>query len=492
MAGQPSNTSQAFWAALGSFSSFMLAIVSAMILSRYFDKTEYGTYRQIFYVYTTLLIVFTAGLPRVYAYFLPRYSVEQGRDIVLKVTKVLFLAGMAFSLFLFAFAKPIAILLDNEAMADGLRLFSPVPMFLLPTLGIEGVLSAYKKTMYIAMYNTITRLVMLLCIVFPVVALNGSYIMSIYGWLAASVLSLVICFRFFNIPFKGIKSQKTDLDYKQIFAYCVPLAVASLWGLAIRSADQFFISRFFGVEVFADYSNGFIEIPFVAMVTASVSLVLMPVYSKIIAENKGTGELVTLWQNSMRKSAIIIYPIVIFFIAFGAEIMTVLFSDKYETSGVYFQINMFLNFFNIIIFAPLFLAMGKTKVYSNIHLVLAILVWATHYCVVLVFNSPVAVAVNSTFFQIVKIMVFIALMSKYLKIPFLQFFPLRALAALVLQCGIVVVSVKALQYYLVPDIPEMVSLVLYGALYAVLLLATAKLFKNDYFSLIKPLVSKFK
>ena len=108
MLNKQSNTYQAMWVGLGSLSSFALGIVSAAILSRYFDKAEYGTYRQILYVYNTLLIIFTAGLPRVFAYFLPRYSIEQGKNIVWKVSKILFLFGLVFSLFLFVFSGIIA------------------------------------------------------------------------------------------------------------------------------------------------------------------------------------------------------------------------------------------------------------------------------------------------------------------------------------------------------------------------------------------------
>src|SRR5690606_19883838 len=95
-----SNTVQAFWVALGTLSTFGLSIVSAAILSRYFDKAEYGTYKQILYVYGSLLIVFTGGLPRVFAYFLPRNNISEGKAIIWKISKLLFFCGVGFSLFL--------------------------------------------------------------------------------------------------------------------------------------------------------------------------------------------------------------------------------------------------------------------------------------------------------------------------------------------------------------------------------------------------------
>lgn len=63
-----SNTLQAFWIAIGSLFAFGFGIVSSMILSRYFPKEDYGTYKQVIYVYTTLLTVFTLGLPKAFSY----------------------------------------------------------------------------------------------------------------------------------------------------------------------------------------------------------------------------------------------------------------------------------------------------------------------------------------------------------------------------------------------------------------------------------------
>ncbi len=140
------NTIQALWIGMGSLSSFALSIISAAILSRYFEKSEYGTYKQIIYVYNTFLVVFSVGLPNVFGYFLPRYSLAQGKDIVWKITKVLFVGGFVFSLFLFLFSGTIAIILKNPELKIGLKYFSVIPMLLLPTLGIEGIFSTYKKS----------------------------------------------------------------------------------------------------------------------------------------------------------------------------------------------------------------------------------------------------------------------------------------------------------------------------------------------------------
>lgn len=266
---------QVFWVGMGSLSSFALGIVSAAILSRYLEKVEYGTYRQILYVYNTLLVIFSAGLPRVFSYFLPRYPLEQGKHIVWKVSKMLFFFGMAFSIVLYAFSEIIAQILRNPELATGLKYFSPIPMLLLPTLGIEGIFSTYKKTIYIAIYNTATRFLMLIFIVLPVIIYKGSYIYAIFGWSIASIIALLLAIYFKGLPFKGIETETSNLSYNAVFSYSLPLVVASIAGIAIKAADQFYISRFFGAEVFAEFSNGFIGLPFVGMVTGATSMVFM-------------------------------------------------------------------------------------------------------------------------------------------------------------------------------------------------------------------------
>lgn len=101
MVDNKNNTRQAFWIALGSLASFGFSMVSSMVLSRYLSKGDYGTYKQVMYVYTTLVTVFTLGLPKAYSYFLPRVEPDQAQAVVDKITRIFYVMGAAFSLLLF-------------------------------------------------------------------------------------------------------------------------------------------------------------------------------------------------------------------------------------------------------------------------------------------------------------------------------------------------------------------------------------------------------
>lgn len=488
---QNSNTLQAFWVGMGGLSSFGLAIITAAILSRYFDKAEYGTYRQIVYVYNTLLVIFVAGLPNVFAYFLPRYHVAQGKDVVWKITRMLFLAGAAFSVFLFAFSGLISNVLKNPELAIGLKYFSPIPLLLLPTLGLEGIFSAYKKTIYIAIYNTLSRFLMLLFIVLPVVFLKGSYVYAVYGWIVASFISFLLAYYFKGIPFKGIKAEKSHLSYKEVFTYSLPLVAASLAGIAIKAADQFYISRFFGAEVFAEFSNGFIELPLVAMVTGATSTVLMPMFSKIIHDRSDITVLTDLWKNALLKSAVIIYPMVVFFIFSAKDVVILLYSKIYTTSSVYFQIAMAANFFNIIVFAPLVMAMGKTTFYAQVHMLIALCAWIIGYIIIQLFNSPYAIAIFSVTLRIITIMIFLKFAARLIEVNLFNLFPIGKLSIVLLHSGLVLTIVSVCINQLLPhlDIFPKLSLELLG--FVIILLTTSSLFKIDYTAAFKPIKDMF-
>jgi O-antigen/teichoic acid export membrane protein len=486
-----SNTHQALWVAMGSLSSFALSIVSAAILSRYFDKTEYGTYRQILYVYNTLLVVFSAGLPRVFGYFLPRYTLAKGSDIVWKVTKVLFIAGLTFSVFLFGFSGLIANALNNPELARGLKYFSFIPMLLLPTLGIEGIFSTYKKTIFIAIYNTLTRIFMLLFIVLPVILFKGSYILAIYGWIIASGITLALAYFFKGIPFRGVKTEQSGLTVKEIFRFSLPLVVASVAGIAIKAADQFYISRYFGTEVFAEFANGFIELPFVYMITGATATVLMPIFSKIIYDKSDVTQIENIWQTTLQKSAIIIYPLVIFFIFFANEVVIVLYSAKYSGSYIYFTIAMTINFFNVIVFAPLLIAMGETKFYSQLHIGMAIITWIIGYLIVIIFKTPIAIAVFSAIKSISLVIIALTFSARRLKIGFLKLFPIISLLKVSFHSLISVIIVKYLiKVFFLAELNNLAILAIAFAGFSLILMLTSPIFKIRYIDLLKSLINK--
>ncbi|MBK9255858.1 MAG: oligosaccharide flippase family protein [Saprospiraceae bacterium] len=469
-----------------------MAIVSAAILSRYFDKAEYGTYRQITYVYSSLVVLFSAGLPNIFSYFLPRLGQQEGKELVQRITKMLLLFGIVFGIFLYLGAPFIARFMGNIEMVSGLRKFSIVPVLLLPTMGLDGIFASVQKTHLLAIFSTLNRLVMLICIVLPVILIENSSNMAINGWILASIISFLMSLWFKNLPYKGTSSLKSTIKNKDLFAYSIPLVTASLYGLLIRYADQFYISNYFGPEVYAEFSNGFIEIPLASVLTGSISIVLTPLFAKNSLTHDGINETFHIWKGVLIKSAVILYPIVVFLSIFGKEIMVFIYSKNYEQSGLYFQINTILNFFNIITFTPILYAYGRVRFYSNLHLFFAVVAWVFGYFIIVLFNNPIAIAVLSTLIQISFVVISIIVVSDILKVKLIDILPVAKLFKIISSCLVAAYVTRLIGQALVENQYSLLFLFFCGSLYFSVLIIIWKIIKIEWLYIYVPIVQKLK
>ncbi|WP_211227686.1 oligosaccharide flippase family protein [Bacteroides graminisolvens] len=418
-----SNSRQATWVAIGQFSAFAIGVISPMILSRYFTKVDYGTYKQVMYVYNTMLIVFTFGLPKAYSYFIPRVHILQSKDVINKISRIFVILGLIFSLLLFFGASLISNVLNNPDIEDAVRWFSPTPLFLLPVMGLEGILVSYKKAKHIALFTFVTRLLTLLCTIVPVILFDGTYIHSIIGFDIASLVTCALSYYLKYLPTRGLSHERTEVSYKEIFSFSLPLLFASLWIMLFQSTNQFFVSRYYGNEVFAEFSNGFMDLPIIPMVINSVATVIAPIFAGLAVNNK--GEIGPIWNSALSKTVKIIYPISMYCILFSGIVMTCLYGRQYADSGVFFSIKSIEGFFSVIPFYPILMAMGKTREYSRVHMIFAVVLIPIDYILVH-FSAPVySIGIAYVFCSLCKVFFQFKTVGRSLDYSISQLIPIK-------------------------------------------------------------------
>lgn len=484
------NTIQAAWIALGSLFSFGFSIVSSAILSRYFNKADYGTYKQVLYVYGTLQTVFTLGLPKAFSYFLPRVQPTQARNLIRKLTRLFFILGSIFSILLFVFSPQIADFMKNPDLKQALRVFAIVPTLMLPTMGLEGILATYKKTKFMAVYTIITRVLMLLCVALPVMIWNFGYIEAIMGFVVASMVDFALALYLKYMPVKNQGKERCDITYKEVFHFSLPVLYASLWGVIIASADQFFISRYFGSEVFAEFSNGSMDLPFIGMITGACASVLSPIFSKMNYEKVDPQkEIFPLWKNVFEKTVKLIYPILIYCWIFGDVLMVLLYGQKYECSTIYFRIKTIANFFTIIAVAPLLINIGKVKLYANVHLVHAIVLVTLELLSIKIISSPYAISVISLVCRVLNIFFLLAASAKIFNMKLIQLFPTKLIMLITIP-SVLLLGAEHFLLINVLDCSNILSLCISFVSYMILFLFYSKCVNIDYINVVKPLIGK--
>lgn len=484
-----SNFNQAFWLGISHFSTFALAIVSAAILSRYFDKSEYGTYKQVMYVYTTLQTVFTVGLPRVFSYFIPRLNKGQSKFLVNRITGLLALLGGIFSIILYFGAGLFASILNNPELETGIKIFAIVPFFTLPAMGVEGIYTAIRETRYIAIYTTINRLLTLICVITPVLFLNGTYKSALIGWVIAHFFIFLFALYLKNKPFSSVDFEPIKQMYQTVFSYCIPLMAAGFAGLLLHSANQFFISRYYGDVTFAEFSNGYITIPFIGMIAGSVKSVLLPIFSKADSEGKTTDILAT-FNNAVKQIVIIIYPILLFCLFFSKDIIVFIYGEQYAVSKSYFQASLFKDFFDILPYFAVLLAIGKSNVYFLIHLFYVILIWFIDFILIKIQLPPIAIAYTYTFTYIFMIISFIIYISHTKKIFLLNKDILKYISKIIIHASLILIAIQAFSSYYLISWTVVWRLSVCGLLFFVITTLTGKLFKLNYLHSVYKLLGK--
>lgn len=484
-----SNFNQAVWLGIGSLSSFLLSFVSAAILSRYFDKTEYGTYKQILYVYTTLYSLFTMGLPSVFSYFIPRLESGQQKTLITGLNRVFIIIGAFFSVSLFFLSGPISILLKNPELSVGLKIFSPFPLFTLPAMGVGGIYTALRKTRTLALYDVSTKALMVVFIVVPVIVFHGTYKHAVIGWGIASFITFLWAMYLKNRPYTEVKKELFPNMYKAVFSYSIPLMGAFIGGFFISSADQFFVSRYFGTAVFAEVSNGCMTIPIATMVAGSVKSVLTPLFSK--AESKGMfSSILGTYENAVKKTVTLVFPMLLFCIFFAREIMLIVYGSQYGESGKYMRVFLWREFFNCLPYFSVLMALGASKIYMNMHLIGAVLLWSFDLLVVTLGLPAQFIVIGSTLFYTLSAIYAYHYINRKSHVNLVTMDVIKHIAKVFLHSVLVLFLIYFFARYYLEGLPHVVVLAVAGVVFVVTMIFSGKILKIDYMESVKLLIKK--
>ncbi len=476
-------TRQAAWIALSNLLSFCISLLLSAILSRHLSPVEYGTFRQILYVYNTLLIIFSLGLPKAYSYFLARIPIEEGRDTIRRLTLICLTLASVFSLVLYLGSGIIADALRNPALRNALRLFAIVPLTLMPVLGVESTLVVYKMTGKVLLYVVITRTLTVLTTTIPVLGgfgIDG----ALTGFTASSVVTCAAGLVWLSVPFRNVRSRKSSITIREIMHFSMPVLYSGIYGFIIGSASQFFISRYFGVEDFAVFANGYRELPFASMVIGAVSAILLPEFSNMAKKGKSGAEFLAMWENTVLKSSMVIYPLSLFFFIFAPEIINFLYGDGYARSVPLFRIVTIINLCRIVPYGPLLFAVGKGNLFANAHMVTAILIVTMETACVKLFPSVETIAAIASLCTVFCLAIMLKGVADTLGTTFIKVMPWYRMLK-ILAISIATASVSRLAVMGIGLNNAFVALLAGFTVFSILYITVANLAGTDYLSILK-------
>ncbi|HET9713973.1 MAG TPA: oligosaccharide flippase family protein [Pyrinomonadaceae bacterium] len=334
-------TVQAFGLLIAKTLAFIFAFALPVLLTRSLSQNEYGLFKQVFLIITTLTALLPLGFGMSAYYYLPReQDLARRGQVILNILLFNLVMGIAACLVLAFWPSLIGAVFRDSAMSSYAPLAGVVILLWLFSSLLETVAVANQELRLATIFivtGQLARTVLLLAaaILFDTVEA------LIYAAMIHGVLQSAALIWYASTRFPGFwRAFDRSLTIKQI-AYALPFGLAGLLYTIQTDLHNYFVSNRFSAATFAVYSIGVAQLPFIGILRESVSSVMLPRIS-YLQEQGLTREIVLLLANATRKLAVVILPVYAVLMVTGREFLTVMFTSTYAASWPIFAINLTL------------------------------------------------------------------------------------------------------------------------------------------------------
>ncbi len=464
---------QAGLLSLADFTRFFIKTVIGIALARLLSPADLGSYRQLFLIYGTLSGILMLGFPQSMLYFLPKAgSDHEIKRLVSRTLNVISLLALLCGLIIFFSRDLIANSFNNPDLSRLLIVYSIYPIFIFVTQLYSSVMLGLKEPLKSARF-TIFAIICDLLLVLGVAFFSRDIRLIVWAVVVSAFIQWLwasLCLR----KFTGSFSRTNFAGFKAQLNYTIPLGLSLLIGVLSVQLDKLMISGFFKPEQFAVFSLGAMELPLIGILINSVNAILLPNMSSIDRE-----QMSAIYSASIRKNAIIIFPLATVFYIFATEFMVFIYGSIYAEAAVYFRIYLMILPLRVATYGIVFQALGKTRLVMMDSILMLIMNAILNLILIRIYGMTGA-AIATVIVSWLIVAVYLFQMHFYLKLKLLRLFPLWRLIKNLLVAILPVFAVVPLTTLIKHDFARMVvGGCLYLLLYALAGLAVKVILPCD-------------
>lgn len=316
--------------ALGFAVTFFIPVV----LVRIFDQAEFGTYKQLFLIYYTLLGIAQFGMAESLFYFLPLDPEKGGRYVVNSLWALIAAGLVSFGL-LTALRSVISGWMNNSALSGYIPLIGIYLWLMLASTVLEIVMVSRKRYLWASLSFGFSDLLRAGFFIVPVIFMRR---LEWLLWGAAVCAWIRICVALFYLRREFGGGFKPDAAlFKSQLAYALPFEMAVVVDLLQANLHQYAVSYRFDAATFAIYAVGCLQIPFIDFFAGPVANVMMVRMGEEIKKGR-VNAVVPIWHDTTRKLALIFFPMVSLLLVNADKIIVFLFTESYLPSVPIFTI----------------------------------------------------------------------------------------------------------------------------------------------------------
>jgi O-antigen/teichoic acid export membrane protein len=341
---------QSAWLLVAKIIGFALSFVLPLLIVRYMSLSEVGHYREAFLIITNAIIILPLGFSMSAYYFLAREKERRGAAI-LNILLFNFVIGGLACLTLFLFPQALGSIsrsdeLTRQAPTIGVVIWIWIFSTFLETVAIAN--SEAKAATYFIIFASFSKTLLMGAAVFTFATVEA----FIYAAMIQGVIQTFILFDYLRSRFPGFWQQFDRAFFREQMKYAVPFGLTGILWIAQNEIHNYFVLYKFSSADFAIYAYGCFQVPMIAMLSESVSSVLIP-RMNALQQVGDHEEMIRLTARATQKLAFFYFPLYVFLVVTSYTFITTLFTRVYEQSATIFVINLTLLPFSVLITDPI-------------------------------------------------------------------------------------------------------------------------------------------
>ena len=407
----------------------VLLLISSIVMVRYLNKEEFGTFLQIMLIMNTAVMFAYFGIPQSIFYFL--HKTDNKASFVLRNIVIACILGGGAAVAVFFLNDSLGQWLNNPLLNEYKYVVVALVFLRGPIIMRDPLLISQGNLLL----NSVASIVSNTLFYVPMIIaafLSAGITVLFNVLLIASVVDLLSFFVLMGWFVKHINKEDyvtADTRYVGLLEqlrYAFPIGISSYIGIVGRQIDQYIVSAFFSPQSFAVYSRGAMRVPVLSTIQFTVNDIMMPYYVKDYRDGK-IKSLLSRYHLCVEKVAKINFPVFVFLFLASPSLISLLYTEQYLGAVPVFRAYLFLLIINITTFGIIPRASGKTKsiFYASLINVVANIILS---CLLVPVFGAVGAAIATILCAVLSGYYYLIMSCRILGIEMRQIFPWNFLA----------------------------------------------------------------
>ena len=314
-------------------------LVLPFFLVRLLTVADFGAYRQFFLLDVYIATLFQFGLNQALYYFIPRDPRNGGAYFVNSLWMNIVIFAVAFTI-IGTFRQQISSWLNMPILGNALPVLAAYTSMLILTTACDCYLTARQRIRASATFEIGGQVLVSIATV-GAAWMTRDLMSVLQALVVARCLQLVAMLSFIHWRLHGFRAERYFSGLGEQVRYGMILGIGGTFGTMLLRLHDFFVSRYYGTEVYAVYSVGCTEIPIIQIFTQSVAMVALGKFAAMDKSGDWDG-VAKLWDRVLTSTYAITIPVVAVLLLVARPLVVLMFTEAYEAAVPIFRVNTLL------------------------------------------------------------------------------------------------------------------------------------------------------